>query len=184
MSQGRGVCVCLNIWRYVVHTFTRETYLICIIHPWCSIFWYLDTKIRFYVLSFSISTSSFVLVVGIISCDKVFASLRVYIIFKSLCWLILPLYRLFFFIVSLPAKTSLGRGGWGKKEIPILLLEIVIHLSNFRAKKALFVVLNWFLWCHGPEDSILACGKNMGLISSRYLSILRGNLFFLFWGAE
>ncbi len=98
MSEGRGVCVCLYIYGGVWYThFTRETYLICIIHPWCSIFWYLVIKIRFYVLSFSISTSSFVLAVGIISCDKVLASLPVYIIFKSLCWLILPLYRLFFF---------------------------------------------------------------------------------------
>jgi hypothetical protein len=40
------------------------------------------------------------------------------------------------FFVSLHAKTSLGRGGWGKEERDSnFLLEGVIHLSNFRAKK-------------------------------------------------
>jgi hypothetical protein len=44
-----------------------------------------------------------------------------------------------FFFVSLAAKTSLGRGGWGGGERDSnLLLEGVIHLSNFRAIKSPF----------------------------------------------
>jgi hypothetical protein len=174
MNQGRCVCVCVCVWRYMVHTFTRETYLLRIIWPWCSIFWYLVIKIIFYVLSFSISTSSFVLVVGIIFCDKVYQ----FTSYLNLCVNLFCPYKLFF--VSLPAKTSLGRGGWGKKEIPISYWRESFS-CQILGQKSPVVVLNWFLWCHGPEvQSWQVERKNMAAISSRYLSILRGNLFSLF----
>jgi hypothetical protein len=117
-KQGRCVCVCVYKRRDMVHTFNRETYLIHIISLWCTIFWYLVIKIRFYVLSLSIFTSSFVLVVGIISCHNLLASLPVYIIILIFVLTYFALIDCFF--VSLPAKTSFGRGRLGEERLQFL----------------------------------------------------------------